>query len=230
MKIHISIIRSSLILSVLIYGCSHNAKERTKRKYEDSTKSINEKEHKREIMWINEIQGHFIDIRDGKRYKVVKIGTQIWFAENLAYKPNSGDCWAYNDDENNIAKYGYLYFWETAKNVCPPGWHLPSNEEWNTLINFLGGQTEAGGKLKATVDWKDPNEGGTNSSGFSALPAGNRAVGGSFYHLGEDALFWSSTPESSKSAWRIRLNYNNSSIDLEDSNRLTGRSVRCIKD
>jgi len=176
-----------------------------------------------------ESQGFFIDNRDNKKYKVVKIGSQTWFAENLAYKPSKGDFWAYNDNNTNIAKYGYLYFWETAKNVCPVGWHLSNNEEWDTLINYLGGKNVAGGKLKATVGWKAPNTGATNSNGFSVLPGGNRSVGGSFHHLGDDALFWSSTPKSNKSAWKIRLNYNTDSIGFEASYSLTGRSVRCIK-
>jgi uncharacterized protein (TIGR02145 family) len=230
MKILVLIIKSFLFLCVAVYSCGPNAKERTKRINEDSIKSINEKEQKGEIIWINESQGYFTDIRDSKRYKVVKIGTQTWFAENLAYKPVSGDFWAYDDNKNNIAKYGYLYFWETAKNVCPAGWHLPSIEEWNTLINFLGGRSKAGGRLKAAAGWKSPSQEASNSSGFSALPGGNRAVGGSFYHLGEDALFWSSTPEGSKSAWKIRLSCDHDSVGFEDSIRLTGRSVRCIMD
>ncbi len=114
-----------------------------------------------------------------KTYKTVKIGTQVWMSENLAYKPSTGNYWAYHDDNANVAKYGYLYDWETACKVCPSGWHLPSDEEWTTLIDYLGGEDVAGGKMKAvgTIEagtglWYDPNDGATNESGFSGLPGG----------------------------------------------------------
>ena len=88
----------------------------------------------------------FTDLRDGKTYKTVKIGTQTWMAENLAYKAING-CWAYNNDENNISKYGLLYNNETAIIACPSGWHLPSEKELEILINYLGGADVACSKL-----------------------------------------------------------------------------------
>jgi len=116
-------------------------------------------------------KGTFTDSRDGKTYKTVKIGTQTWTAENLAFKSNNG-CWAYDDEVANAAIYGYLYNWETAKAACPKGWHLPSVEEWTILVNYLGGDSIAGGKLKAigTTYWTAPNAGASNQSVFSALP------------------------------------------------------------
>jgi len=183
-----------------------------------------------EIEWVNDEQGYFVDHRDQHRYSVVKAGQQIWFAENLKYKPRSGDFWAYDNDKSHVAKYGYLYFWETAKEACPEGWHVPSMEEWQSLIEFLGGKTQAGGKLKAVDAWNSPNEGATNSSGLSILPGGNKAVGGEFYHLGDDALLWSSTPKSEGSAWKIRLNYTWDSVNYQACSRRTGLSVRCVKD
>ncbi len=110
--------------------------------------------------------GSFTDSRDGKVYKTVKIGTQTWMAENLAFKTESG-CWAYDNDESNVAKYGRFYNWETSKKVCPAGWHLPSDKEWKTLTDFLGGENVAGGKMKSKTDWNDPNTGATNKSGFN---------------------------------------------------------------
>jgi uncharacterized protein (TIGR02145 family) len=83
--------------------------------------------------------GQLTDKRDGKTYKTVKIGNQVWMAENLAFKPSSGNYWAYDDDNSNVAKYGYLYDWETALDVCPAGWHLPSDKEWPVLTDYLGG-------------------------------------------------------------------------------------------
>ena len=96
--------------------------------------------------------GTFTDPRDGKVYKTVTIGTQTWFAENLAYKLSNG-CYAYRQNEYNVSKYGYLYLYETAKNACPSGWHLPNDIEWNSLINFLGGKEVAGVKLKQNNVW-----------------------------------------------------------------------------
>jgi len=101
-------------------------------------------------------------------------------AENLAFEPSTGNHWIYN---SNLATYGYLYDWQTAKNVCPRGWHLPSDAEWSTLTDFLGGIDVVGGKLKAegTIDartgiWDSPNVGATNESGFTALPGGLKSV------------------------------------------------------
>lgn len=192
--------------------------------------SEKEREPKGDIIWKNESQGSFIDKRDGKIYTVVKIGTQTWLAENLTFKPGNGDFWAYDDKEENANRYGYLYFWETAKNACPPRWHLPANDEWNSLINFMGGKETAGGKLKSTTAWNAPNQGATNMSGFTALPGGNRAVDSLFHHLGNDALFWSATSKGTRSAWKIRLNYNADSVGMEPCGQWTGLSVRCIKD
>ncbi len=97
-------------------------------------------------------QGTFKDPRDGKVYKTVVIGTQTWMAENLAFKAKGG-CHAYGWDADNkkanVAKYGYLYEWKMAKKACPPGWHLPTKEEWETLIVHLGGEQAAGSAMKS---------------------------------------------------------------------------------
>jgi len=141
--------------------------------------------------------GSFKDVRDGKTYITIKIGTQTWLAENLAYKPSSGNFWAYDNNSSYVVKYGYLYDWETAKKVCPVGWHLPSVEEWTTLANYLGGEKIAGGKMKATIGWQyDENGNATNESGFTALPAAYRDAG-TFQDLGWRTNFWTSTPRHS---------------------------------
>jgi len=229
-RIYIFVIIGFLFVYVAVNGCSPGPQERMTQINTKNTEPKNESEKKNKIIWTNKTQGTFTDIRDNKKYKVVKTGSQIWFAENLAFKPANGDYWVFNNNKDNIAKYGYLYLWETAKRACPEGWHLPSKDEWNTLINSLGGTAVAGGKLKATDGWNSPNIGATNSGGFSALPGGNRSVGGSFYHLGDDALFWSGSTDDMLSAWKIRLNSNWDSVSFQQVNRRIGYSVRCIKD
>lgn len=176
--------------------------------------------------------GTFTDSRDGHVYKTVKIGNQWWMAENLAYKPSSGNYWAYDNNSSNVAKYGYLYDWETAKKVCPTGWHLPSDAEWTTLINYLGGESVAGGKMKSTIGWKyDADVNASNSSGFSALPGGYRFYFvGSFLSIGEYGGWWSSTPNGDERAWLRNLYYYYGEVYRNDYTRTNGVSVRCVKD
>ena len=136
--------------------------------------------------------GTFTDSRDGKKYKKVEIGTQIWMAENIAYKAGNG-CWAYNNDVNNIAKFGYLYNWETAKIVCPAGWHLPTHEEWIELVSFLVDENVVGAKLKSINGWDSPDNGATNETGFTALPGGYYDKSGTFDLIGTSGIWWTST-------------------------------------
>jgi len=171
----------------------------------------------------------FTDSRDGKTYKTVKIGTQTWIAENLAYKASSG-CWAYHNDISIVAEYGYLYNCETAKNVCPAGWHLPSDDEWATLITYLGGDSVAGGKLKETgiTHWLNSNKGATNETGFTALPGGDHYIDGKFSSIRQTGCWWSSTIDGSM-AW-LRMLYNNYSyISRNVAIKEVGFSVRCVK-
>src|SRR5690606_12297955 len=100
----------------------------------------------------------------------------------------------------------YLYDWETACDVCPDGWHLPTDAEWTELTDYLG--ENAGGKLKATGTieagtglWYDPNTGATNETGFTALPGGNRYSNGSFYDFGYFGYWWSATEDNATYAW-----------------------------
>ena len=168
------------------------------------------------------------DSRDGKAYKTVTIGTQIWMSENLAYKANSGCC-AYNNDTNNVAIYGYLYNWEAAKSACPAGWHLPSEVEFSTLITFLGGKKVAGGKLKSTTGWNGSSGGATNESGFIALPAGYLGINNLFYSIGDVSNWWSST-ESSANASDMLVNFGGKAVFLENTKKKIAYSVRCVKD
>jgi uncharacterized protein (TIGR02145 family) len=174
--------------------------------------------------------GTFKDTRDGKVYKTVKIGNQLWFAENLSYKANSG-CWAYNNDETNVPKYGRLYNWETSKNVCPSGWHLPSDAEWTKLSDYLGGDNIAGGKMKTNTDWQyDANSNASNESSFSALPAGGRDNDGSFDLFSSPGLFWTSTTRDNENVWIRNLNYKTGTLYKLAFDPAFGLSVRCLKD
>ena len=182
--------------------------------------------------------GTFKDPRDGKLYKTVTIGNQTWFAENLAYKPRDGHYMAYDNDTNNLATYGYLYDWETAKKVCPSGWHLPTDAEWSTLTDYLGGGNIAGGKLKetGTSHWDSPNVGATNETGFTALPGGNRQIFGQFQYIGTVGRWWSSSSykegsqEQIGDAWFREMAASDGKIGRNFSTEVAGFSVRCIRD
>jgi len=137
---------------------------------------------------------HFTDPRDGKIYETVKIGEQWIMSENLAYKPDQGNYWAYDNDTNNVASYGYLYDWETAKKAAPEGWHLPTREEWKIFHKSLGGRNFHVSKnsKSITATYEKLIVGG--SSGFNALFAGRCYDNGKlFEQLGKIGDFWSST-------------------------------------
>lgn len=177
-------------------------------------------------------KGTFTDIRDGKIYHWVKIGNQIWMAENLNYASSSGS-WAYDNDSANTLKFGRLYYWSAALTSCPAGWHLPSDAEWTDLTNFLGGMETSGNKLKIkdTSYWKKSNNTiNNNESGFLALPGGGRYTTGSFGAAGEAAFFWTSTNCSGLTAYSRNLIYNSSATGRINSNKDYGFSCRCIKD
>jgi uncharacterized protein (TIGR02145 family) len=172
----------------------------------------------------------FTDPRDGQKYPYKTIGTQVWMTKNLNYAP--GGC-CYNDNANNCAKYGRLYDWNTALTVAPPGWHLPSDEEWTILTTFLGGESVAGGKMKSTTYWSAPNKGATNSSGFAAVPGGFRFSDGTFHSIGFDGYYgnwWSSTESVTERAWYRFLDYFGNNVTRDHYFKSFGFSVRCIRD
>jgi uncharacterized protein (TIGR02145 family) len=194
----------------------------------------------------------FADPRDGKKYKIVNIGTQTWMAENLNFKMGNSKC--YKNDESNCQKYGRLYDWEEAKKACPPGWHLPSNEEWQTLVDFAGGYEVAGKKLKAESGWQEEckwterteekidnrgritpatvtehNHCGTDEYGFSALPGGN-GYGSSFDDVGDGGSWWSATEGNASYAWGRIMYYLYSDVIRYVNSKTDLFSVRCLKD
>lgn len=177
--------------------------------------------------------GSFTDSRDGTQYKTITIGSQTWMAENLNYNAGSGS-WAYDNDSSRAAIYGRLYSWSTAREACPQGWRLPSDVEWQTLVDYLGGPTVAGGKMKeaATTHWNSPNTGATNGSGFSALPAGYR-YDGKYYGMGSGASFWSATASGNGNyyIWHRYLFHSISAVyRYRYSYEKYAFSVRCVLD
>lgn len=187
--------------------------------------------------------GTFTDDRDGRTYKTVKIGDQIWMAANFAYRPNKGvgKIYRYFGEDNEVAKelenykiYGVLYYYDDISRITPKGWHLPSDEEWKTLFNYLGGEKKAGGKLKAKTGWREPNKKATNKSGFSAIPAGRwDNYNYEFQGIGSWAYFWSSTQygfSNGYTAGTIVLNHNTGIVYISSDKCSNCHSVRFIKD
>jgi uncharacterized protein (TIGR02145 family) len=168
----------------------------------------------------------FQDERDGRLYGVVKIGDQTWLAGNLAFEAEGSIC--YNNSTKDTVKYGLLYNWETAKKAVPPGWHLPTDMEWKTLIDFAGGIEVAGKKLKAKSGWSTgfPNFNGTDDYDFSALPGG-----GSFFNgfMGININYWWTATEKHLKANSLYIKSDNS-INFEYKDKTDFKSVRCIKD
>jgi len=148
---------------------------------------------------------------------------------------------------SNRTKYGYLYNWYAAKgiyttgniastdtlNICPSGWHVPTDADWTTLTTELGGESVAGGKMKSvgTSFWNSPNTEATNSSGFSVLPGGYRYSDGSFDYVSNYAFFWSATEfDFVNVAWYRGLYYNDGYVDRNGDYKSVGASVRCLRD
>jgi len=198
---------------------------------------------------------------DGNVYKTIKIGEQVWMAENLRvthYRNgdsipivtdnsqwtnlNSGAYCDYANDPNYSMTYGRLYNWfavADARGLAPAGWHVPSDAEWQTLVNYLGGDAVAGGKMKTTGTieagtglWYHPNTGATNEYGFSALPGGYRGCyGGTFGSVGYYGHWWSATEYNSSNAWYRLLYYYNSGVNRNYGySEQSGFSVRCVRD
>ena len=176
-----------------------------------------------------------------KTYKTVKIGTQTWLAENLNYEAEGSVC--YENNLDNCAKYGRLYNWETAMKVCPKGWHLPSNAEWDELLRFVDGDTNSAGSygsptagkhLKATRGWnsvKGASGNGTDDYDFSALPGGYRYSDGSFRDVGSVGIWWSANEDEDDVSHAYgRIMYRDDDINYGSPNKSNLFSVRCVQD
>jgi uncharacterized protein (TIGR02145 family) len=183
---------------------------------------------------------------DNNQYKTALIGSQLWMIENLkALHYSNGNpienVFAYNDNEDNVNRYGRLYKWSSATNnsvlvnvqgACPIDWHIPSEDDWKELINYLGGVSVAGGKMKEMgfLHWIDPNTGATNESLFSALGGGIKELNGSCYYMGKTDLFWSSNSVNEYEAKGVELSYDSQSIIVRTTlGKNAGLPIRCIK-
>lgn len=188
------------------------------------------------------INFEFVECKDaaGKHYAVTKIGNQTWMAENLAYLPQVASSVSVGSEDsgneekpfyyiNDLTKYGVLYNWHAALTAAPQGWHLPSDNEWTVLNNYLGGWSVSGGKLKSTSGWNNPNTGASNSSCFSALPGGFRNAD-SFAYKGELGIWWSSTEYNAIHSKSVDIFYNSEILNNLNSYKYYGLNVRCIKD
>jgi len=204
------------------------------------------------ILACTEAFGTVTDI-DGNIYPTVLIGNQFWMAENLkttrfedgSIIPNVTDnaAWpqlstpAWCNNNNSLANdiiYGKLYNWFTVsdpRNVCPAGWHAPTDAEWTILTDFLGGTSVAGGKMKTTTGWQSPNTSATNESNFSGLPGGYRSpANGTFYSGGYGGNWWSSSESGTGSAFYRGLAYGGGGASRFSGNKQNGFSVRCLRD
>jgi len=202
------------------------------------------------------------DIRDGQKYETVAIGSQCWLSENLnigiriSGSENQSDNdtiekYCYNNEEDSCIVYGGLYQWDEMmqyenssgiKGICPPGWHLPTDEDWCVLENQVDQGTvsctstgwrgtDAGGNLKeiGTSHWNTPNTGATNSSGFTALGGGDHDAGGTFVDIKTHAHLWTSTEDGSNALKRLIM-FDKAQVNRTTAPKNYAYSVRCVND
>lgn len=181
------------------------------------------------------------------------IGTQSWTNKNLDVSTyRNGDIipqvkdqneWAtltigawcyYNNDSTQYAKYGKIYNWYAVtdpRGLAPIGWHIPTNSEWITIATYLGADG-GGGKMKesGTLNWLSPNKGATNQTGFAGLPGGYRNIDGTFYNVGSNGYWWSSSETNIFNGWYYFLDYSNANVGSSFGSKQDGMSVRCLRD
>jgi uncharacterized protein (TIGR02145 family) len=200
---------------------------------------------------------------DGNSYKTVQIGSNCWMSENLKttkYQDGtnipidltggdngigSGETWSnrtsgartiYGNNANNLTTFGYLYNWFAAvdpRGLCPKGWRLPMNSDWDDLTDYLGGESEAGNKMKVvgTTYWESPNFGATNESGFTGLPGGFRNYSGNFFSIYKYSAWWTSSEIGFNTASRRALINDTNYIHFNSNDhKKNGLSVRCVLD
>jgi len=191
---------------------------------------------------------------DIANYKKKQIGSQVWMAENLNYNVSGSKC--YGNTESNCAKYGRLYDWATAmalpagcnssscasqvgakhRGICPSGWHIPSNDDWNVLMKHINPSCSnnnmcagVGTKLKATSGW-NANGNGTDEFGFSSLPGGSGGSDGNFSDVGNGGVWWSSTEDDSGGAYRWSMYCGSEYVIWDGGDKGDLFNVRCLQD
>ena len=213
-------------------------------------------------------QEHALKDIDGNVYKTITIGTQIWMAENLKttrfndgsaiplvsdvntwyrmyyfHSHESAYCWYNNDATVNKNIYGALYNWNvvSTNKLCPIGWHVPSDLEWTTLTNYLGGNKVAVDKIKekGTAHWTSQNNSATNESGFTALPSGIRNIDGEFQNIGIGCFWWSATHDNEEASLALcrrlfpniydQINSTTNGMQKDYFDTREGLSVRCVR-
>jgi len=205
------------------------------------------------------IEGTVTDI-DGNEYRTITIGKQEWMAENLktityqdgtpieypgednsSWENNTEGAyaWHYNNSDNHDI-YGVLYNWNAVNNtsgLCPVDWHVPTDEEWQTLVDYLGGDDIAGGTMKSTRTdpdphprYNSPNNGATNKSGFSGLPGGLRRSNGSFRDTGFYGAWWASDEGDEVDTWHRSIFNLDTTVYHFVYGKGSGMSIRCVKD
>lgn len=194
---------------------------------------------------------------EGNLYKTITIGTQVWMAENLRvtkfrnndpiahitsaaeWKNLSTPGYCFYENTESIEKQvtnGGLYNWfavSDSRSIAPEGWHVATDADWKTLTTFLGGESIAGGKLKESgiTHWRNPNQAATNSSGFTALPAGRREyTDGSFINSGFNTFWWTSSAYNPDYSWYRQVNYDGAYVNPANFHKQYGFAVRCVKD
>jgi len=187
------------------------------------------------------VTGTITDSRDSQSYNTIEIGSQTWLSENMNFE--TADSWFHKDDPANGPIFGRLYTWEAALNVCPDGWHLPTDDEWKQLELHLGMSqeevdkeyewrgTDEGSKLKATTGWNE-NGNGINSSGFTGLPGGFKYVDDNWPwdDTGWIGWWWSASEFSTTAAWNRLLSGTSDQVERDEDHKMAGLSVRCVKD
>jgi uncharacterized protein (TIGR02145 family) len=193
------------------------------------------------------VKGKFTDTRNNKTYEYVTIGSQTWLADNLNYAVEGSKC--YNNSEYNCGIYGRLYNWATAMNlpascnnstcsgriqskhkgICPEGWHIPSQTEWDVLSTYIGGSNTEGRRLKATNGWNSNNH-GDDTYGFAALPGGNGWTDGRFSFVGDIGYWWSASEYGSDDAYARYMGYSSEDARWGYGSKDVLFSVRCLQD